>query len=294
MTKPKSVSVKDNYGSVPQLRAAVKEVLWSMVDIVQKEAILAEEALEEQERIQMQVSLEEEMGVLAAFLPLQFISASGQKRKRGSTELTTNAPTEDAQTGKNNNKAKPSIASKKGLIVEENILKYFEVHGSENYTLVKVLGVSPQSLPAGSKAVIRILSSMTTLHADRATQLRPLLTKSERKAAKRSVVEDEAFCLRHGAPAEVHLKYWNQRYRLLSKFDQGILLDAESWYSITPESIARYLTKRCMNMARSKGFEIRSVIDCFSGCGGNTIPFAAAGIFVLSLDNDLVKLQYLR
>ena len=41
-------------------------------------------------------------------------------------------------------------------------------------------------------------------------------------------------------PAGVHLKYWDQRYRLLSLFDQGIKLDAESWYSITPEAVAKF------------------------------------------------------
>ena len=37
-------------------------------------------------------------------------------------------------------------------------------------------------------------------------------------------------------------KYWHQRYRLFSKFDDGIVIDsAESWFSITPEKIAVHL-----------------------------------------------------
>ena len=33
--------------------------------------------------------------------------------------------------------------------------------------------------------------------------------------------------------SKVHDKYWDQRYRLFSKFDSGIQLDAESWFSVS-------------------------------------------------------------
>lgn len=33
-------------------------------------------------------------------------------------------------------------------------------------------------------------------------------------------------------------KYWLQRYSLFSEFDKGVILDDESWYSVTPEIIA--------------------------------------------------------
>jgi hypothetical protein len=34
------------------------------------------------------------------------------------------------------------------------------------------------------------------------------------------------------AGLDIPLKYWDQRYRLFSKFDLGIHLDKESWYSV--------------------------------------------------------------
>ena len=34
-------------------------------------------------------------------------------------------------------------------------------------------------------------------------------------------------------------KYWLQRYTLFSRFDEGVALDEEGWYSVTPEAIAR-------------------------------------------------------
>ena len=37
-------------------------------------------------------------------------------------------------------------------------------------------------------------------------------------------------------------KYWLQRYTLFSRFDEGVALDEEGWYSVTPEAIARHVS----------------------------------------------------
>ena len=82
-------------------------------------------------------------------------------------------------------------------------------------------------------------------------------------------------------------KYWAQRYRLFSKFDQGIKLDygifihtnfclkffnkiffclqLDSWFSVTPEKIARHIAERC---------RCDLIVDAFCGAGGNSIQFA--------------------
>lgn len=65
-------------------------------------------------------------------------------------------------------------------------------------------------------------------------------------------------------PANV-AKYWCQRYLLFSQFDDGIKMDEEGWFSVTPESIARHQASRCGN---------GTVVDCFAGVGGNSIQFA--------------------
>ena len=39
-------------------------------------------------------------------------------------------------------------------------------------------------------------------------------------------------------------KFFNRRYYLFSRFDRGILIDKEGWYSATPECIAKYLAER--------------------------------------------------
>ncbi|OTF71408.1 hypothetical protein BLA29_013244, partial [Euroglyphus maynei] len=41
--------------------------------------------------------------------------------------------------------------------------------------------------------------------------------------------------------------YWRQRYILFSRFNQGIRLDDESWYSVTPEAIAKHIAERLQN-----------------------------------------------
>ncbi|EEC05735.1 26S protease regulatory subunit 6A, putative [Ixodes scapularis] len=83
-----------------------------------------------------------------------------------------------------------------------------------------------------------------------------------------------------------HLKkYWAQRYRLFSKFDKGIELDEESWFSVTPEGIAKHIAKRCQSDI---------VIDAFCGAGGNTIQFALVSRLVIAVDIDPKKIELAR
>jgi len=56
---------------------------------------------------------------------------------------------------------------------------------------------------------------------------------------------------------EVADKYWAQRKRLFSKFDEGVQLDKESWFSVTPEAIAGHIARRVLAMANCKSGEGR-------------------------------------
>jgi len=40
-------------------------------------------------------------------------------------------------------------------------------------------------------------------------------------------------------PAEL-VKYWMQRYSLWSRYDAGVRMDAEAWFSATPEVVAAH------------------------------------------------------
>jgi trimethylguanosine synthase len=86
-------------------------------------------------------------------------------------------------------------------------------------------------------------------------------------------------------------KYWSQRKRLFSKFDGGIQLDSEGWFSVTPEAIANHIATKMIGTARAvqqhtaisendndddKSGDRRGliVLDAFAGVGGNAIAFA--------------------
>ena len=80
-------------------------------------------------------------------------------------------------------------------------------------------------------------------------------------------------------------KFWLQRYYYFSKFDKGILMDKESWYSVTPEEIAKYTAKLI------KG---KTIIDGFCGCGGNVIQFSKYCSKVYAIDISKIKLDMCR
>jgi len=76
-------------------------------------------------------------------------------------------------------------------------------------------------------------------------------------------------------------KYWMQRYRFFSKFDEGIQMDEEAFYSVTPEKIAVHIAKRCAT---------GTIIDAFCGVGGNAIQFAVTCHRVIAIDIDPKKI----
>ncbi|XP_038819873.1 trimethylguanosine synthase [Salvelinus namaycush] len=80
-------------------------------------------------------------------------------------------------------------------------------------------------------------------------------------------------------------KYWAQRYRLFSRYDEGIKLDHEGWFSVTPEKIAEHIALRVQ-----ESFHSELIIDAFCGVGGNAIQFALTGKRVLAIDIDPVRL----
>ena len=69
--------------------------------------------------------------------------------------------------------------------------------------------------------------------------------------------------------------FWQQRYYYFSKFDQGIKMDKDSWWSVTPEEIAKYTAKLIQG---------KTIIDGFCGCGGNVIQFSKYCSQVYAID----------
>ncbi|CBQ70328.1 conserved hypothetical protein [Sporisorium reilianum SRZ2] len=93
-----------------------------------------------------------------------------------------------------------------------------------------------------------------------------------------------AHCLVHPStfPPKL-LKYWRHRHSLFSLYSAGCLLDEQSWYSVTPESVAFRTARRCA----SDGV----VVDLFAGAGGNAIQFAMTCARVIAVEVDEVKVR---
>ena len=121
-------------------------------------------------------------------------------------------------------------------------------------------------------------------------------------------------------PSVVHNKYWAQRRRLFKRFDEGIQLDAEGWYSVTPEVVADHVASRFADAsdqlircsydnAKSSTPERNNkngrgggqkkkpmvILDAFCGCGGNSIAFGklppTAVSLIVCVDVDRTKLR---
>jgi trimethylguanosine synthase len=74
--------------------------------------------------------------------------------------------------------------------------------------------------------------------------------------------------------------YWDLRYELFSKFDNGIQIDEAGLYSVKPEASA-------LRIANSMPFG--TVIDAFGGVGGSAIAFARSGHDVISIELDSIR-----
>ncbi|VVC46470.1 RNA cap guanine-N2 methyltransferase,S-adenosyl-L-methionine-dependent methyltransferase, partial [Cinara cedri] len=83
-------------------------------------------------------------------------------------------------------------------------------------------------------------------------------------------------------------KYWVQRYLLYTRFDAGILLDHESFYSVCPEILARHIAERYCR------FPNGVAVDPFCGAGGNVIQLAKTCGKVIAMDIDGSKIKLAR
>jgi trimethylguanosine synthase len=82
-------------------------------------------------------------------------------------------------------------------------------------------------------------------------------------------------------PNEI-VKYYHQRYSLFSKYDEGIRMDYDGWFSVTPEKIAIHIAHR---------MKCNTIVDAFCGVGGNAIQFAKTCSRVIAIDIDPVRLD---
>ncbi|KAK6202709.1 RNA cap guanine-N2 methyltransferase-domain-containing protein, partial [Scheffersomyces amazonensis] len=80
-------------------------------------------------------------------------------------------------------------------------------------------------------------------------------------------------------------KFWSRRYQLFSRFDDGVYMTSELWYSVTPESIAIF-TARVVKYLLP---DAKNILDVCCGGGGNLIQFAYYFDNVGGIDINLVN-----
>lgn len=80
-------------------------------------------------------------------------------------------------------------------------------------------------------------------------------------------------------------KFWDRRYNLFSRFDEGVEIDEAGLYSATPEKIA---------LEQAEKMNCKIVIDGFGGVGGNTIAFAKIGKKVYAIEKNKARLEMAR
>ncbi|KAL7593085.1 hypothetical protein Lser_V15G34221 [Lactuca serriola] len=135
------------------------------------------------------------------------------------------------------------------------------------------------NLASSSSSTLRHVSVFTMTTASRRSKKRRKLRKQEVniRAKFRATKESRPII------SPKIKKYWLQRYSLFSRYDEGIKMDEEGWFSVTPEEIA------VRHAQRSVGGGV--VVDCFAGMGGNSIQFASLGYHVIAIDIDPRKVE---
>ncbi|KAF0769305.1 trimethylguanosine synthase-like [Aphis craccivora] len=108
-------------------------------------------------------------------------------------------------------------------------------------------------------------------------QDRPITPKSTGR-----IHREKKYSLRLSNRRRFSNKYWTMRHMLFSKFEHGILLDDESFYSVCPEILSYHIAKRCKNDI---------ALDPFCGAGGNIIQLAFTSKLVIAVDIDPYKIK---
>jgi trimethylguanosine synthase len=116
--------------------------------------------------------------------------------------------------------------------------------------------------------------------------------KSEVPNAKKMKIERNKVMVESGEKQQEDWneveKYWNQRYRLFSMFDDGVEIDFEGWFSVTPEEISQHIAWR-MSCLRKPGKPF-VLVDAFCGVGGNTIQLAQVCDLVIAIEKDPTRI----
>lgn len=242
--------LQDPVPSARHLYTTCRQVLWGIVESINESN--NENDIEDNDDIYDNDEMKD------LLLPVQFGSKKNKRRKK-KTRINNEFP------------------------IMDNI--YMVMYDGDNmFYPAEVIGVGPSNPPL-STCIIKFIRHGNVCEVKRSTGLIQVPIHYQD-----AIDNDLMTCYDFDKPDDVHEKYWDQRYRLLSRYDEGIQLDAESWFSITPEIIAKHIAQRCLEQFKKNNKTINTVLDCFSGCGGNTIPLADICNIVIAVDIDPKKI----
>lgn len=77
-------------------------------------------------------------------------------------------------------------------------------------------------------------------------------------------------------------KYWQNRYFLFEKFDEGISINDQSWPIVVPEAVSEYI---------SEMLKCETVVNLSCGVGGDAIKLANSCRKVIAWDSDESNLR---
>lgn len=230
--------------------------------------------------------IDEEAAAMAALgLPVTFATARRRQRSRSSSDASQDAA-HAAKRSRGDASAAPStwVAGDACEAWHPGAGGDVDAGGWYAATVVNPCVRRRRGCAGGAPKVRVLFAGYLNRETVAANHVRPP-SDAARAALARArfcgVATDEAA---DGCAAEVPVKYWRQRYRLWHRFDEGagIRMDPEGWYSVTPEAIASYVARRCAAMPGG----CHTVVDAMTGCGGNAVAFAAAGVRVTAVDID--------
>lgn len=266
----------DVCGSASNVRYICKELLVKMTKYVEQHSQLEEAIVPDDEAL------------TALSLPLSFGSSKTAKKRKRSLAIPPCALLEPGA-------ATAYLESLPTKIKNWGAIPFHHISDgcdAGHLRTVVVLGVGP-SEPAGSHSLVQFLDDSSVKEVHRGKEL--LMIKVENLGIIHEMVnEHERKQLLRGKPDDVHEKYWDQRYRIFSRFDHGVQLDAESWYSVTYESIGNEIARFCVEQAALQDMKLHVVWDVFSGCGGTAIPLCRRGLRTTAIDIDHTKLNSLK
>ena len=89
-------------------------------------------------------------------------------------------------------------------------------------------------------------------------------------------------------------RYYHQRRTLFTRYDKGVRLDAEGWFSVTPEAAAATTARLLAQGAPGRTRGGRLTVDAFAGVGGNAIQLARSDptgvVIAVDIDPDKVAM----